>query len=503
MPILAAIDVGSNAMRLVVASVDAGRAPAFLEVIREPVRLGEDVFTSGVMGEETIDTAVAAFERFRVALDRHGVRWTRAVATSAMREAMNRDLLVDRISQASGIDVEVIGAEEEARLIHLAVRTKVSLKNRVGLLVDIGGGSTEVAVATDEGILSATSFTMGSVRLLRTLGDYRNDERRVHQLIREYVDVAQQRIRREIGGRHIDVCVGTGGNVEVLGELRKAILGKDRDTTLSAGDLDRILKKLLAMTYAERVQELQLRPDRADVIVPAAIILRKFLQVSGVEDVEIPGVGLKDGLLLDMVEEFYGERRAVRREQVIASAMQVGRKYQFDEQHAITVSHHAVQLFDATRDLHSLGIEQRILLEAAGLLHDIGTFISASDHHKHTQYLLQMTPIVGLSDVQMAIVGNVARYHRRSQPKPQHEAFQALSSKERVMVSKLAALLRLADAMDTEHASKVRGFEVEYKKPKFTLRLDGEGDLLLEKWALTKKAQMFEEVFNVRFAVAG
>ncbi len=503
MPILAAIDVGSNAMRLVIASVDADRTPAFLEVIREPVRLGEDVFTRGVMGEETIDTAVAAFERFRGALDRHGVRWTRAVATSAMREAMNRDILVDRISQASGIDVEVIGTEEEARLIHVAVRTKVSLKNRVGLLVDIGGGSTEMTLATDEGILSATSFTMGSVRLLRTLGDYKNDERRVHELIREYVDAAQQRIRREIGGRHIDVCIGTGGNVEVLGELRKDILGKDRDTMLSAGELERILKRLLAMTYAERVQELQLRPDRADVIVPAAIILRKFLQVGGVEDVEIPRVGLKDGLLLDMVEEFYDERRAVRREQVIASAMEVGRKYQFDEQHATTVSHHAVQLFDATRDLHSLGIEQRVLLEVAGLLHDIGTFISASDHHKHTQYLLQMTPIVGLSDVQMAIVGNVARYHRRSQPKPQHEAFQALSSKERVVVSKLAALLRLADAMDTEHGSKVRGFEVEYKKPKFTLRLDGEGDLLLEKWALNKKAQMFEEVFNVRFAVAG
>ena len=167
------------------------------------------------------------------------------------------------------------------------------------------------------------------------------------------------------------------------------------------------------------------------------------------------------------------------------------------------MAQHAVQLFDATRDLHNLGREHRILLELAALLHDIGTFISASDHHKHTQYLLQTTPIVGLSGAQMAIVGNVARYHRRSQPKPQHELYQALSPKERVVVSKLASLLRLADAMDTEHAAKVRGFAIEYKKPKFTLRLDGDGDLLLEKWALSKKAQMFEEVFNVRFAVAG
>ncbi len=503
MPILAAIDVGSNAMRLVVASVDADRTLTLLEVIREPVRLGDAVFTTGLIGEETIDMAVGAFERFRSALDRHGVRWTRAVATSAMREAMNRDILVDRISQASGIDVEIIGTEEEARLIYLAVSAGVSLKNRVALLVDIGGGSTEVTLATEEGILSTTSFTMGSVRLLRTLGDYRTDERRTHQLIREYVDAAQQRIRREIGARRIDLCVGTGGNVEVLGDLRKEMLGKDRDTDLSLADLDRMLKRLVALTYAERVQELQLRPDRADVIVPAAIILRKFLQVAGVHEVEIPRVGLKDGLLLDMVEEFYGERRSLRREQVIASAMQLGRKYQFDEQHAVTVAQHAVQLFDATRDLHNLGREHRILLELAALLHDIGTFISASDHHKHTQYLLQTTPIVGLSGAQMAIVGNVARYHRRSQPKPQHELYQALSPKERVVVSKLASLLRLADAMDTEHAAKVRGFAIEYKKPKFTLRLDGDGDLLLEKWALSKKAQMFEEVFNVRFAVAG
>ena len=503
MPVFAAIDVGSNAMRIVLAAVDADRTIEILEVIREPVRLGEDVFTSGMIGDATIDTAVGAFGRFRTAIDRHGARWTRAVATSAMREAMNRDILVDRITQISGIEVEVIGAEEEARLIHMAVSAKVPLKNHLALLVDIGGGSTELTLATEEGILSTASFTMGSMRLLRTLGDYRKDERAAHQLIREYVEATTQRIRREIGSRQVDLCIGTGGNVEVLGELRKEILDKDRDASLSTAELERILKRLLALDYGERVQQLHLRPDRADVIVPAAIILRKILQVAGVDEVVIPRVGLKDGLLFDMIEEFHGERRSVRRDQVVASAMQVGRKYQFDEQHAVTVARLAVQLFDATRDLHNLGIEQRLLLEGAALVHDIGTFIAAADHHKHTQYLLIATPIVGLSAAQMAILGNVARYHRRSQPKPQHELFQALSSKERVVVAKLAALLRLADAMDNEHAAKVSGFAVEYKKPRVTVRLEGEGDLLLEKWALTKKAQMFEEVFNVRLVVGG
>jgi exopolyphosphatase/guanosine-5'-triphosphate,3'-diphosphate pyrophosphatase len=137
----------------------------------------------------------------------------------------------------------------------------------------------------------------------------------------------------------------------------------------------------------------------------------------------------------------------------------------------------------------------------AALVHDIGNFVNVTDHHKHTQYLLTATPVIGLSQSQMDLVANVARYHRKSLPKPQHDAYRMLSSKDRVVVSKLAALLRMADAMDNEHASKVSAFSVEYKKPKLIMRLKGEGDLLLEKWALVKKSPMFEEVFSVKFSI--
>ena len=173
----------------------------------------------------------------------------------------------------------------------------------------------------------------------------------------------------------------------------------------------------------------------------------------------------------------------------------------FDEQHGLTVARYAVQLFDETRALHNLPIEYRTLLEVAALLHDIGAFINMTDHHKHTFYLLTATPIIGLTKEQNALVANIARYHRKSMPKVSHEGYAVLSSRDRVIVSKLAALLRLADAMDNEHASKVESFTVEYKKPKFILRLKGEGDLLLEKWALMKKAAMFEQVFNVKLVV--
>jgi exopolyphosphatase/guanosine-5'-triphosphate,3'-diphosphate pyrophosphatase len=185
----------------------------------------------------------------------------------------------------------------------------------------------------------------------------------------------------------------------------------------------------------------------------------------------------------------------------MASALQLGRKYAFDEQHGVTVSRLAVQLFDETKPLHNLPLEYRLLLEVAALLHDIGNFVNASDHHKHSQYLLTATPVIGLDQTQMAIVANVARYHRKSMPKPQHDPYRVLSSKDRVTVSKLASLLRLADAMDNEHASRVIRFSVDYKKPRVVLKMEGEGDLLLEKWALLKKAPMFEEVFSVTLAV--
>jgi exopolyphosphatase/guanosine-5'-triphosphate,3'-diphosphate pyrophosphatase len=498
MPVLAAIDIGSNAIRLVVATVDADRQVKVLENLREPVRLGGDVFTQNSIAEGTLERASEAFQGFKRAIAQHGAKWTKAVATSAVREALNKDLFIDRMAQSSGIEISVIGPEEEARLIHLAVAEKVKLADGVAMLVDIGGGSTEVTLVSDGNIISTESYRMGAVRLLQLLEGKNHSERHFHQLVLEYVGATQKRLRKEIGKRHVDLCVGTGGNIETLGYMRREVLGKDKDSVISREELDELVKRLSSISYEERVQGFGLRPDRADVIVPASIILQNIVRQAGVDEVQIPHVGLKDGLLLDMVDELYGGERHPNRSQVLTSALELGRKFQFDEQHGTTVASLAIQLFDETRSLHGLGLEHRQLLEVAALLHDIGTFVNVNEHHKHTQYILGAIPIVGLSQSQQAVVANVARYHRKSMPKPQHDSYRMLSGKDRVIVSKLAAILRLADAMDNEHASKVSTLSVEYRKPKLLLSLQGEGDLLLEKWALAKKAGMFEEVFSVK-----
>jgi exopolyphosphatase/guanosine-5'-triphosphate,3'-diphosphate pyrophosphatase len=504
MPTIAAIDIGSNAIRLLIGnveSVEGERKLTLLESIREPVRLGQDVFKGGTIPEETIDRALEAFGRFKALIEQHSVKWTKAVATSATREAQNRDLFIDRVLQHSGIEITVIGPEEEARLIYLAVSEKVSLKNKVALLVDIGGGSAEITIADDGSILSTESFRMGAVRLLQVLEEKRHGERKFNQLLREYVDAAQKRIRKEIGTRKIELCVGTGGNIETLGTLRRELFQKDDGTVVSSDELDDMVKKLQGLTYEERIQQLHLRPDRADVIVPAAIVIQKILRLADIDKLLVPFVGLKDGLLIDTIQEIYGEKKSQYRDQIISSALQLGRKYMFDEQHGLATARYAAKLFDETRSLHHLHADNKLLLEVAALLHDIGHFVNMTGHHKHSMYLLLATPIIGLNPGQMAIVANVARYHRKSFPKPQHPEYGGRSSKDRVAISKLAAILRLADAMDNEHAARVTDFEVEHKKPKFVIRLKGEGDLLLEKWSLSRKADLFEEVFSTKVVV--
>lgn len=498
---LAAIDIGSNAIRLSLGRIENDRKVTVTDNFREAVRLGRDAFTERAISDESMEAAVDTFKRFREIIDRNSVTFTRAVATSAVREAMNRDSFIDKVSHASAIDIEVINTEEEARLIHLAVADKVNLRNKTALLIDIGGGSTEVTLTVDGSIISTESFRLGAVRLLQILEEKKQGEKKFNLLVQEYVEAAQRRLKKEISGKKIELCVGTGGNIEAVGGLKKDLLGKDKNGSFSADDLSSILKKLMSLSFEDRIQQLRLRPDRADVIVPASIILQEIVKVAGIGEVMVPNVGLKEGLMIDMAQAVYGEQKHSNRDQVVTSALEIGRKYSFDEQHGTSVARYALELFDQTKNLHNLALEHRLLLEAAAMLHDIGTYISMTAHHKHTHYLLTATPIIGLNQEQLQIVANVARYHRKSFPKMQHDPYRVLSSKGRVVVSKLAAILRLADAMDNEHASRVTSFAIEYKKPKFIIHLQGNGDLLLEKWALMNKAEMFEEVFSVKVLV--
>lgn len=501
MSILAAIDIGSNAIRMAIATLNDKRELVEIENHREPVRLGGEVFATGVISDATITRLEGAFQRFRAAFERFPGARLRAVATSAMRDARNSNDVVRRIERLTGIPIEIISGEEEARLVKVAVADRVRLSERVALLIDIGGGSVEVSVVSDGDMIISDSLKMGTVRLLKLLEAGKEREKVFARLVESYAEGLQRQLKQELNRKRPHLAVGTGGNVETLRDLRVSYLGKRDDDRMSLKEIEQILDATREMDIEERIRKFGVRPDRADVMLPALVMLRLILKHAGVEELHVPKVGLKEGVMLEMIPDRKMDSPERRRRELLGFCREVGRKYLFDESHGETVAKFAVQLFDDTKRLHRLDESWRSILEVAALLHDIGQFVQFSDHHKHTYYLMRHTPFVGLSSQQREIAALIARYHRKSGPKKEHEGYQALDSTGREIVRKLSAILRIADGLDQSHRGKIRKFETSLKEQMVTLTLSNGGGHPLESWAVLKKGDLFEDVFGVKLLV--
>jgi exopolyphosphatase / guanosine-5'-triphosphate,3'-diphosphate pyrophosphatase len=492
---ISAIDVGSNAMRMVIGEVDESWQVHTLENIRLPVRLGQDVFSKGYLEEKTIQQTEEVFLRFKQMAEDYNVQELRAVATSAAREAANNDILVDRVFQTSRIEIKIISGEEEARLIHLAVAHILNLKNKRTLLIDIGGGSVEVTISSGQNIISTDSYNMGTVRLLEKLNGSKS-RHPLGNLVREYAEAARYRIERDLGDEKVQICAGTGGNVEEIGRLRQKLFKAESDRFITLDELEELIERLEKMTYTERMRKLKLRADRADVILPASIVLHLIASEAKVKQIMIPNVGLKDGILQDIAEDLSKSLRPQRREQAWESALHMGRKYQFNESHARLTSRLAARLFEQSKSLHNLDDSNLLLLEIGALLHDIGHFISAVDHDQHGYYLLNATPLIGLSQREQKIVANLVRYHRRQSPSTDDENFKTLPQKDRLIVTKLSTLLRLADSLDISHTGRVTDVTLRETGSVWKLKLAGKKDQLLVNWAFNKRKSQFREVFG-------
>lgn len=271
-----------------------------IERYREPVRLGHDAFTTGRLSETVMDDAASSFHRFRRILDQHHIVQCRAVATSAMRDSANGHELARRILDETGIAVEIIDGEEEARLIHCSISRRVDLSNRLALLIDIGGGSVEVTLCDNGEIIAAHSFRIGTVRLLEMFPEA--EPSRFNSLLGEYIDGTRRKLRELIGAARIDLCLGTGGNAAAIGELAQQLLRTGHADRISRRELEELIDRLAGLSLEQRTGELGLRPDRADVILPAAVIFREIMALADTPLLTIPDASLLDGIVLDMMD---------------------------------------------------------------------------------------------------------------------------------------------------------------------------------------------------------
>lgn len=498
---VAVLDLGASAVRLVVAEPAEGGV-RILEEASRGVLLGKDTFSRGRLGAATIEAALKALEGFRRIMDGYGVVRYRAVATSAVREAQNRETFLDRVRLRTGIEVETIDGSEENRLTYMAVREELRGHEALSadsLLVEVGGGSADISfLRTGQPTLSG-AYALGSIRMREGLGAWPGGHEQRMRLIRRHVQNVVADILREMPLDEAGFFIALGGDVrfaaeQILGEDHPDVPAVPRDAFVDFCDA------IAGKDSEALVDAYRLSPAEAETLVPALVAYRELLSQTSAEAVIVSAATLRAGLLLDLLGSESGQGIEGFRHQVLASAAAFGEKYRYDAPHAQHVALLAGQLFDALRPEHGLADRDRLLLEVAALLHDVGIYVNLRSHHKHSQYLLSVADIFGLSRDDLAVISNVARYHRRAMPQKSHLPYMALDRDARVAVNKLGAILRIANALDADHLQKIRTVRVASEDDVWVLEVEGAGDLTMERLATLARADLFTEVFGRRVA---
>jgi exopolyphosphatase / guanosine-5'-triphosphate,3'-diphosphate pyrophosphatase len=499
---LAAIDAGSNAIRIAVARAYSALDIEPLYNERYPLRLGESVFVRNRFSEEIFQKAAKAFRHFRALLGEHEVTRFRAVATSAVREAGNRRAFVRHVRRKSGIPLEVISAAEESRLGREAALAALGPEAQPRCILDLGGGSLEISLLRDHTVVQTAQLPAGAVRLMTTLQITGAISAAQTEQIRRYLRALLESRLPAHPNLGEEMVVALGGNAETLAGLAP---GPRRHglPTLEMTLLRERLPRILSLDIAHRVKVYGVRRDRADVMGIAGVIFLTLARYLNLHTLSVPGVGVREGLLQEIARQAFSlkepHRYTAAARQLLLGARSFARRLEKDLGHAEHVRELSLQLFDQLQPLHHLSAEARVLLEAAALLHDVGYTVSHKGHHKHGEYLTLHGDIPGLAGRERVLVGALVRYHNRKAALANHHpAYSALSNSDKRLVRRLSALLRLAEGLDHSHRQRVVGLRAFFQRGAVALHVSGRGDAAEDLRDAARCAQLFEREFAVR-----
>lgn len=503
---VAAIDVGSSAIRMELAEIDDAGKMRSIESLSKGVSLGKDSFATGHLSEDTITTACRALSDFSRVMETYGVGRYRAVATSAVREARNADMFLDRAFLRSGIEIDIIDGAEQNRLTYLAIYDALSgivdLQTTNVLVVEVGGGSTDVSFLKAGQTIHSGTFALGAVRLRQSLMELEGDQKQKMRLLDRQIKNEVKTIMNSIPLEEGSEIVALGGDIRFAA---RQMQGRPQDAThaehwiLDRKEFGRFCADIAKYDAEELVRRFSLSYTDAETLVPALLAYRSLAERTKADRIHVLGASIRAGLLVDMLRQQSGKGTEMFDRQILSSARTLAKKYHSPEAHVEQVSRFAMLIFDQMKREHGLGGKERILLEVAAILHDVGSFISNRSHHKHSQYIINAADVFGLSRDDLNIVSNIARYHRKSPPTRAHLPYVSLDRESRMIVSKLAAILRVADALEQDEGNKVRNLRItrDEENERYLLEVEAEGDLTMERVALESKQDMFEEIYGL------
>ncbi|GHV73640.1 exopolyphosphatase [Spirochaetia bacterium] len=506
--LVAILEIGSTGIRSLIAELYGGGEWKFLDRAGKPIALGRDVFTSGQVSRESLLECLTVLRGFRELLAGWGIadEDIQCIATSALRAAKNRDVFVDRVRQETGFNFTVVEGIEENRLMYLAVR--FAIKNDLpqfwrvnSMIIDLGGGSTEIMLLRRGKMVAAHSIKFGTILIDQqsrlAFGSVRSQARYLNENIRN----TSEFLNAELMLSHVRIFVIAGPDAQ----LAATLIGREVNETclvIAREDFIAFVEKVQNYSVDDMVQKLHVPFADAEAFVPGILVYKLFLERTAAAQVVVPLVSIREGLLIDMArgvdptlqEDFFS--------QVIASAINLGRKYHYDESHNRHVAFLCLALFDELLHEHGMNRRERMMLEVAATLHDIGMFIRGSGHQKHGQYIVANSEIFGLHQEELAIIANVIRYHRGDLPSPTDIDYIALQKDERILMLKMASILRVADALDRGHSQHIRSITVEKKSEAILIYAEGNYDHSLERIGLEEKAGLFQDVFGYKVILA-
>ncbi len=498
---VAVIDIGATSIRMAIAEIRDSGEIHLLDTLVQPVSLGKDAFTARRFRRSSIEECVRVLRAYDRVLGEYGIQHehVHVVATSAVREAANRLTFLDRIYIATGLHVEPIDEAEVNRITYMGIQPHLAadpeLANAKGVVVEVGGGSTEMLVVRGGNVLFSNTYRLGALRLAQTLRSLGAPAGKRRALMESQIRRTVARISEEVRADMRIEVIALGGDIRFAARQILSDWDEDGLARLNVNALDELASEAMKLGVDELVQRYGISFSEAETLGPALLTYLMLARRFELNQILVSSTNLRDGLLQDMASQ--GRWTAEFRNQIIRSAISLGRKFDFDESHARQVDLLARKLFAELADLHQLDSRYEVLLSVASLLHEVGMFVNVRSNHKHAMYLIRNSEIFGLSRQDLLLVSLLARYHRRAYPQPGHEGYAMLGRDQRVVVSKLSAILRLAIALDESRLGRVKEVRCLRERERLVIRVPGVDDVSLEQLSMRQNAGLFEEIFGV------
>jgi exopolyphosphatase/guanosine-5'-triphosphate,3'-diphosphate pyrophosphatase len=499
------VDIGTNAIRLLVVRINPNFSYTIISQEKEVVRLGEDEFKDNILKPQAMERAIFVCGKFADLARTYGATEIIAIGTSGIREAQNQCEFLQNLREKTGLNVNVISGEEEARLIWLGVSSGIDIGDQKAIFIDLGGGSTEIAIGNQHEYFYLTSLRLGAIRLTSKFigegwtGPIKTD---TYKKIRHYACSKIRTVKSKVLEHGARLAYGSSGTLINLAEVSNKLFKKNNgneNLMLNRKNLKKLATVLCWLPLDERKKVPAINPDRADIIVAGAAIIEAIMQQFGIEEICVSRRELRDGMLAEYLSNYEGFRELQKTPMRNRSILHLGRSCNFDEKHSETVASLALQLFDSAKQigLHNLGETEKELLKYAATLHDVGDFLSFNDHQLHSHYIISNAGLLGFDKREIQVMANIARFHRKKLPSKKALKTTGLDEKTNHVIEILSTFLRFAEKLDRSHCGLV-------KKPEFTkvngdrvlLSFYSDSDCSLEEWSIIQNRQAFYEAFK-------